>query len=805
MFRNYLKLAYRNLVRHKGFSIINVVGLAIGIAACLILFLVVRYENSYDTFQPDYQRIYRVVTTDKTPDDEAHTPGIPFPALESLRADLPDVKTGALLSSYGSQITIPNSGTNGAPDNRFIEDYGVFYCDPQFFEVFHFKWLAGDGKVLAEPNTVVLSEEKAKKYFGSWQDAVGKSLMIDNAITLKVGGVLENMPDNSDFPMYVVASFETAKQNAVVTNYTTDWGSTTSNFQLYMLLPQNTTQAGIDGQLKKLSDRYYRNANSVNKRWNSLQPLADIHFDTRYGSLGDHITQRSTLLTLSLIGLLIIVMACINFINLSTAQAVGRSREIGVRKVLGGNRLQLFGQMMGETALLVILASMLAVVIAIIALPYVKYVIAVNGTLSLLNIPALLFIAALIVVVTILSGLYPSLIVSGFKPALALKNKITSASVGGISLRRVLVVTQFAISQMLIIGTIVAVSQMNFIRNADLGFNKDAIFILQANADSTFRASLQSFKEDLLQQPGIQAVTFSSDVPSSDNNWASNFAYDGRQDENFAMFMKFGDEDYIKTYGLKLLAGRNYLRSDTANEVLLNETALKKLGVKNPQDAIGKTLRLGRGPWRPIVGIVSDFKTNSLRDEIKPLLIVPNKRRYSVASVKLHTASLAGSVATIQKTWDKYFPRYANASRFMDESIEQFYRQESQLSLMYKIFAGLAIFISCLGLYGLVSFMAVQKTKEVGIRKVLGASIANILYLFSKEFTVLIGIAFIIAAPAAYFLMNNWLGNFVFRISIGLGVFLIALVSSLIIAWITVGYKAARAAMVNPVKSLRSE
>lgn len=806
MFKNYLKLAYRNLIRHKGFSIINISGLAIGIAACLLLYVVVTYEMSYDKFQPNYDRIYHVVTVDKTAEGMAYTPGIPFPALDALRADLPNVKTGALLSSYGSQVTILNSGTAGTPDKRFIEEYGMFYGDPQFFEVFHCNWLAGNAKVLEEPNTVVLSETVAKKYFGNWKEAIGKSLMIDNNLLVKVSGVLEDVPDNSDFPLQVIVSFESAKRNPDLTTYSTEWGSTTSNFQLFMLLPPNVTQANIEAQLTKLGDRYYKNnTRSGNKRWNFLQPLSEVHFDNRFGTLGDHITQRSTLLTLSLIGVLIIIMACINFINLSTAQAIGRSREVGVRKVLGGKRWQLFWQMMGETFVLVAIASILAVILALIALPYVKYVIAIQGSLSLLNIQTVLFAIVLMLAVTALSGLYPAMILSGFKPVLALKNKITSASIGGISLRRALVVTQFAISQMLIIGTVVAISQMSFVRNADLGFNKDAVFIMQANADSTFRSNLQSFKEELLQQPGIQSVSFSTDVPSSDNNWSTNFAYDHHPDENFSLFLKFGDEDYFKTFGLKMVAGQGYSKSDTVREVVVNETLLKKLGVKDPKDAIGKTIRMGRSPWRTIVGVVGDFKTNSLREEVKPMMIATRKDFYNVTSVKLHSANLASSRDIMQKTWDKYFPRYAYTSRFMDESIEEFYRQESQLSLLYKIFAGLAIFISCLGLYGLVSFMAVQKTKEVGIRKVLGASITNILYLFSKEFTILIGIAFVIAAPVAYFMMKDWLSNFVFRINIGLGVFAIAIVSSLIIAWITVGYKAAKAAMANPVKSLRSE
>jgi putative ABC transport system permease protein len=533
--------------------------------------------------------------------------------------------------------------------------------------------------------------------------------------------------------------------------------------------------------------------------------LKEIHFDTRYGNLGDHSTSKTVLWTLSLIGVLIIVMASINFINLATAQAAGRSREVGVRKVLGGSRRQLIGQVMGETFLIVSLSLVLAVAIAKFVMPWLSHVASVPATISLLTSETILFLAATLIVVTLLSGIYPAMIVSGFKPALALKNKISSATVGGISLRRVLVVTQFAISQMLIIGTMVAVSQMNFVRNADLGFNKEAILVLPAYSDSANQPKMQPLKQQLLQNPAVVSATFASDEASSDNNWASNFAFDNKEDEDYAVFHKYGDEDYIKTYGLQLVAGRNITASDTLREIVINETLTKKLGLKDPQQAVGKNLRIGGQLWLPIVGVVKDFKTNSLKEDVKPLTIASRTDFYYTLSIKLRTNNLPQAVSQIQKLWENTYPQYAYTSHFTDETIERFYRQETQLALLYKIFAGIAIFISCLGLYGLVSFMAAQKTKEVGIRKVLGANVRDIVVMFSKEFTLLIGIAFIIAVPVAWYFMNSWLQNFVYRINIGVGVFVLAIFSSLVIAWLTVGYRALKAALANPVTSLRTE
>ncbi len=805
MFKNYFKIAVRNVIRHKAYAAINIAGLSVSIAACLLLFTVVKYELSYDKFQPDYQNIYHIVTQDKFSNGIEYTPGIPYPALEAIKADFPQITTGALCASYGSQVTVlGTTESNAAPEKKFIEATGFFFCDPQFFQVFHYNWLAGSPSVLSEPNVTVLTQKMGEKYFGDWKKAMGQFLKLDNAVTVKVAGILEDIPANTDFPLGIVTSYETYKNTPSVYNYTTEWGRTTSNFQLFMLLSPNVSADRINTQLARFSKKHYSEDKTA-KRLNFLQPLSEVHFDNRFGNLGDHVTSKSTLWTLSLIGLFIIIMACINFINLSTALAVGRSKEVGIRKVLGSNRLQLFGQVMGETAFIVILAMMLALAVSQLCLPYIKHIASIQESLNLFNWETLSFLVFIAVVVTIFAGLYPALILSGFKPVLALKNKITSATIGGISLRRGLVVTQFAISQVLVIGTIVAISQMNYVHSADLGFNKEALFIIDTNADSIVHTRADAFKQKLLQTPGIQSVSFSADVPSSDNNWGTNFAFNHQPDEKYTLYLKFADEDYFKTYGLQLIAGRQYEKSDTTREVVVNETLVKKLGVKNPLDIIGKEIRTGGSAWRPIVGVVKDFKTNSLREEVKPILLGERKNFYSVTGVKLRSSDIPKTQAVIESSWNEYFPEYAYTTSYMDENINDFYQQEEHLSLLYKIFAGIAIFISCLGLYGLVSFMSVQRTKEIGIRKVLGATVGNIVYLFSKEFTILIIISFLVATPVAYFMMNTWLENFVFRISISAGVFIIAILASILIAWATVGYKSLRAALRNPIESLKTE
>lgn len=803
MLKNYFKTAFRSLLRKRSYALINIFGLATGIAACMLIFLVVRYEKSFDTFQPDFKSIYHIYTKTTNSGEESYTSGIPFPALDALRTDIPQVKIGALYATYGSQVTVLDKQNNPDPLKKFIEDMGLYYCDPQFFEVFSYKWLAGNAKMLAEPNVIVLTKSTAIKFFGDWQTAVGRCLLINNLYTLKVVGILEDTPANTDFPFTMIGSFRTMESFPDYANRL-DWGNTTSNFQLFTKLPPGVSEESINKQLQQLAVKYYKNT-GASKRVNRLQPLGDIHFNQDLSALGMYSTSTSTLFTLSFIAVLIIIMACINFVNLSTAQAVTRSKEVGIRKVLGSSRTQLFWQMIIETKVVVIVAAILAIGIASLSLPYLKHVVSITEELTLFTSYNVIFLLVCIIVVTFLAGVYPAMILSGFKPVQAIKNKVTSATVGGISLRRGLVVIQFAISQILIIGTIVAIVQMDFIRTADLGFNKDAVLVVQSPTDSVVFSRQNSFKEQLLQLPGVQYVSYSSDMPSSFGNWGTNFAFDHKDDENFTLYLKIADDDYFKTYGLEFLAGRPYGKSDSMKELVINEMLLKKLNIKNPQDAIGKELRTGGNEWKPIVGVVRDFKNNSLRDEVKPTMISQGKHNYGIVSVKLHSSNLENTRASIQKLWDKTFPEYVFSSKYMEETIDEFYYQETQLALMYKIFAGLAIFISCLGLYGLVSFMAVQKTKEVGIRKVLGASVGSIVYLFSKEFTLLIAIAFMIAAPLAWYFMNSWLSNFAFHIDIGIGVFVIALLSSVLIAWISVGYKALRAAIANPVKSLKSE
>ncbi|WP_094572945.1 ABC transporter permease [Mucilaginibacter xinganensis] len=810
MLKNYFKIAWRNIVHHKGYAAINVSGLTVGIAACLLIYVVVEYELSFDTFRPNFKNIYHVVTQEKREADFSYNPGIPIPSTDALRLDFPQAKVAAINTSYGSQITVLENGTanGGAGDKKFTENLGVMFMEPQFFDIFNATWLTGDKKVLAEPNMAVIDKSTATKYFGDWKNAAGKLLKMDNLLNLKIAGVIEDAQPNSDFPLKILVSFITWKQHPNEYGYINDWHAVSSNHQVFMELPANESFARVNEQLKTFNHKHSGDKGRTS-RINFLQPLGDLHFDTRFGNtIGDHMTTKATLRTLSFIAVLIILMASINFINLSTAQSVGRSKEVGIRKVLGSSRAQLISQVMGETTIIVAGSVLLAIVIAKLALPYLSNIASVPDSISLLTTGSVLFLFLITCVVILLSGLYPAMVVSGFKPVLALKNKITAASIGGIPLRRGLVIMQFGISQLLIIGTIIAIKQMNFVNEADLGFNKSAVLIIPGYTDSISLHKIEPFKQQLMQNAAVKSVSFDSDAPSSENNWGTNFYFDHSTKENgITTFLKYGDADYFKTYGLRFVAGKGYDVSDTARQVVVNETFINKLGIRRAEDAIGKTVRIGgnKAFWCPIVGVVKDFKTNSLREAVKPIVISPNKKLESQVAIKIETKNLTATVALLQKQWENMYPEYAYNGFFLDENIAQFYKQENQLALVYKIFAGIAVFISCLGLYGLVSFMVVQRTKEVGVRKVLGASVKSIVFLFSKEFMILIGISFLIAMPVSWYLMSGWLQSFVYRINISADVFVLAVLSSIILAWITVGYKAVKAALANPVTSMRSE
>ncbi|MBC7828348.1 MAG: ABC transporter permease [Chitinophagaceae bacterium] len=804
MIKNYFKIAFRNLLRNKTYAAINITGLAVGIAACLLIFLVIQYESSFDAFHKKKDRIYRVVSEFKSPDGVSYSPGAPFPVAEALRIDFPQLKKVAAIFNSNRLVTIPQDGTD-QPAKKF-RGTGIFFAEPQFFEMFDFAWLGGDAKqTLTDPNNVVLTRETAELYFGDWKTAIGKSIKFDNKNIFKITGILQNTPSNTDFPLRMVVSYASLKNMNTARNLN-DWVSTFSQAYCFVELPENLSKAQFNTMLAGFNKKH--KPADYAKDGLIVQPLTEMHFDDRFGNFNDRVFGKDLITALFLISVFVVVIACVNFINLATAQAVNRSREVGVRKVLGSNRTQLAIQFLSETFLITLFAIIIAVGIATIALPFLNKLLQIKVKINFTENPLLMAVLVTVTaLVTVLSGLYPSIVLSGFNPITALKSKVSSTMIGGISLRRGLVVLQFAISQVLIIGTLIVVSQMDYFRNASLGFTKEAILTVPVPRDSISNSKVDYLRNQLLLNPGIQQASFSYASPSDDGNWHSDFKFNkSTKSTQFGANLKWADTSYFNIYDLEFIAGRPYIQADTVREFVVNETLVRKLGIRNTQDAIGKQIEFWDGEvTAPIVGVIKDFHSNSLRDPLSPVVLGSWKALYQNINIKIKPVNVKTTLASIQKLWSETFPDYVYEQEFLDEKINNFYRQENQLSQLYKIFAGIAIFISCLGLYGLISFMAVQRTKEVGIRKVLGASVGKIVFLFSKEFMLLIIIAFALAAPVSYYIMHEWLKDYTFRIKLGAGFFVLAILISVTIAWITVGYRAVRAALANPVKSLRTE
>jgi ABC-type transport system, involved in lipoprotein release, permease component len=800
MFKNYFKTAIRNLTRNKTYTAINVFGLAIGVAVCLIIFLVIRFETSFDTFHKKKDRIYRVISEFHDANGVNTNSGVPFPLPKTLRADFPQLeKVSAIYSPGEVQTEVLDS--DGQISKKLKEKTGAFFTEPDFFAIFDFKWLTGSPSSLADPNTAALSKTTAEKYFGDWKMAIGKTLKMDNRWDLKIIGILEDVPANTDFQFKIVASFKTLKAAA-----STDWVTVSSSMGCYFLLPGNVSPEKIESLLPSFIKKY-KPAEYV-KDGALIQPLSKVHYDAETGNFLRRTISKELINALMFIAAFILIIACVNFINLSTAQAVNRSKEVGIRKVLGSGRSQLRLQFLSETTIIVLAAVVFSILIVLISLPPIKKILDLPLSNNFLGDPAIfLFLLFLIPLVVFLSGFYPSLILSKFNPVTALKSKAAARSTKGITLRKGLVVVQFVIAQALIIGTLIIVKQMNYFTSKSMGFDKEAIITAEFPNDSAGISKINYLKNKLSQQKEVAKFSISFGSPADNGGWYSDFRFDNAQKAtNFGANLKWADDKYLDTYGLQLIAGRNLRQSDTANEFLVNEKLLSMLGVTNPEAALNKQINLWDGRVKAkIVGVLKDFHSTSFRDPIAPVLIGSNKQNYYMAGIKLRPGNYKDAIKNIEKIWNEVYPDYVFEYQFLDEKIARFYTQESKLSNLYKLFAIIAILLSCLGLYGLASFMAVQRIKEVGIRKVLGASVKSVIYLFSKEFIILISIAFVFATAIAYYFMHKWLQAYPYRIDLSWWIFALAGLLSLLIALITVSSQAIKAAIANPVKNLRTE
>jgi ABC-type lipoprotein release transport system permease subunit len=808
-----LRILLRGLWRKKSFTLLNTLGLSVGISASLLIFLLIRYELSIDRFHSKLDRIYRVVSTETYRNGVMEYDGnAPTPLADGLRRDFPQPEQVAPVWRVGdAQFGIPT--TNGGRDKQVLARE-VYFANAALFSIFDFPWLAGDPQTgLKDPYTMAISRSFAASWFGNWQEALGKTVVWgDQPKPYKVTGILEDPPFNTDIPLQVVLSYATFReQHAQELADPRNWDNFGLSSQCFFLLRKGQHIESMNALLPAFVATHFTPlfSNSDTRDSCFFQPLTEMHFNSkleRYGSRG---WTYSELWSMGLIGIFLLAVACINFINLATAQSLNRAKEIGVRKVLGSSRRQLLGSFLSETAMLVLLALVIGCFLAQMALPPLRNLLERPVSLDLLNSPStLLFLLGTGLLVTFLAGSYPGMVLARFDPVAAFKSKINTRTIGGISLRRSLIVLQFSIAQLLIIGTIVIVRQMDFFRDRPMGFDRKAITLIDLPPVKDHVRTNAWLKSQVLQTPGVISASLCNAPPSTSWTSSSNFVFEhDSHPENFELVQRYADSNYLSVFHLGLVAGRALNPSDTTGEALFNETAVRLLGIRSPEAIIGKTFSWG-GQFQTrinIVGVVRDFNNNSLREKIKPMAILPFPNFFGQLAVKLDPERIKPTMTRLQTLFSKTYPDQFFVAPFFDDTVVDFYNAEAIESTLFKTFAALAIFISCLGLYGLVSFMAVQKVKEVAIRKVLGASVPGILYLFSREFTLLIGLAFLIAAPIGYYLMRSWLSGYYYHIDIGWGVFALGILSSLAIALITVGAKSVKAALANPAKSLRSE
>ncbi|HEX5153772.1 MAG TPA: FtsX-like permease family protein [Parafilimonas sp.] len=816
MIKNYLTIALRTLWKNKVFSVINILGLAIGISASLVIYLLADYHFSFDKFEKDRDRIYRVTSNFIFSGEEYKNSGVTSPMPAAIKKDLTGFDAIVpFRTADDMKISVPSSNQK---EPQVLKKQGdIVFAEESLFNLLGYEWIAGAAKTaVTKPYQTVLTLSAAALYFPKLKPSgiIGKELYFNDTIRTNVTGIVKDFSENTDFTFKIFISRATLEQTSSKPRDWNEWGSTTSASQLLVKLsPGNTVQ-----QAEKAIDRLYakykpNDPDDKSKTAYRLQALSDIHFNGDYNTFGKPQANKPTLYGLLAIAAFLLLLGCINFINLTTAQAAQRAKEIGIRKTMGSSRRQLIVQFLSETFLLTLVATILSVMLIPLILKAFSGFIPDDLHFSLTKQPTIiLFLAVLTIVVTLLSGFYPALVLSGFKPILVLKNIAYSgtATTRGAWLRRSLTVSQFMIAQVFVMGAILVSKQITYSINKDQGFKKEAILYFNTNFYDTVKGRKYVLLDKIRHIPEVAMVSLCNNPPSSNSTWSSTMKYkDGKKEIETDVQQKFGDTNYIKLYGLKLLAGTNITQSDTVNAFIINETYAHILGFQKPRDAVGKYLAYDKQQF-PIRGVVADFNQHSLHEPIKPLVIASRGNDTRNISIALHPQNEAGTtwktaIKKIEKAWKEIYPEDEFSYSFFDEDIAKYYDAEQHISSLLKWATGLAVFISCLGLLGLVIYTTNQRTKEIGVRKVLGASVTQIVTMISGDFIRLVLLAFIIAAPLAWIGMYKWLENFAFRTHISWWIFISGGAVMVLIALITLSFQTIKAAMANPVKSLRTE
>ena len=811
MLRNYLKIAFRNMAKYKFISFINIFGLTVGLTCCLLILSYIIHEISYDKYNSNADRIYRVTRSFNNKDGivSLHLGAVAPPFGPLLQNEFPDIEKITRLLLVGSQPM--------KYEDKVFNEKDVFFADEKFVSVFDVPLLKGNPQTaLTDPFSILLTEEVAKKYFGA-EDPINKMIRLDNKFNYRVTGIFKPFPNAAHLHPNIMLSFNTLKDSAIYgeKNLMTNWGN--NSFYTYLLFPKNYPVKNITSRFPAFIDKYMHEPGQAADFKNSkftqlyLQRLTDIHLTSHLDEEIESNGDRSRVTIFGAIALFILLIACINYMNLSTARSALRAREIGIRKVAGAQRGEIIAQFLSESVMITLIATILALILTVLTLPWLNKVTGQTLTMQgLLDVRVLIPLILTPFVVGILSGIYPALFMSSFEPIKVLKGlfKVGNSTV---SFRKVLVVTQFSVSIILIICTAIVFQQLHYMQKKSLGFNKDHVVILSYNdaLDKTY----ESFRNELRQNAYIVDAARSSRIPGGrllDEMGASTESGDSLKPVNSDIKFLAADQDFVPTYNIPMAAGRNFSRdygTDTT-AFILNESATRALALRTPGELVGKNFKYGDLKGK-VIGILADFHFESLHQKIVPLIIVMPPRSagnfYNRISVKIAGNNMTAAIEYLEKTWHHYLPQTPFEYTFIDENFRELYQAEQRQGTLFTSFSAIAIFIACLGLLGLSAFAITQRLKEIGVRKVLGASVGSIVKLLSTDFLKLVAIAAIIAFPVAWFAMHNWLGDFAYRISIQWWIFLVAGILASAVALITIGFQAIRAALSNPVKSLRSE
>jgi putative ABC transport system permease protein len=790
MIKNNFKIAWRTIVKRKFHSILNISGLALAIGCCILIYLYTSYQLSFDTYHKRADNIFRLVYElhlTKTEYDKSGS----VASYNALKSGSAYVKQAAI--SIGNQSFIVNIADNSG--KRFKEEKNIAFTNSEWFKLFSYNWLKGDAAQLDEPNTAALTQKQAIKYFGD-ADPMGKTLLI-NGEQIKVIGILADAPFNTDLRSDIYLSFLSIKPLLPKTEkgFFTDWGYLNSSNSIYVALGDPNQQAAVEKQLVQMEKAHIGDGGKYYTF--KLLPLKQLHFDPNY----DGKIQKPLLVTLGAIGLLIIIIASINYINLVIAGQTRRSVEIGTRKVLGGSAMQLFMQFMVESLLNSIIAIAVAITFVLLILPRVNNMLFDGDPIHILSYTKLaLFLGVILLVVTVGTGIYPALLLSRANIFQALKNNIGNVQAG--TNRKILILLQNVVAQALIICTIIIVLQVRFLKTTDLGFSRK--FVVTVPVGDVSESQKELLRERLKTIPGVRSLSYCRRSPSSDSHMGATVKFGNREWEKWPTRFAIGDSAYCKTFGLQLVAGRNIRENPPIPEYVINETMATMLHVKNRNEILGKELIPGDVKGI-IVGIIKDFNVRSLAEPIEPSVVLENKSLQVNLAVKLSGENTQATLNAINKEYTAIFPDQVFTYQFVDDEIAQLYKTQILQQKLIWAGSGIAIFICSLGLLGLISITTLYRTKEIGIRKVLGASVTQITTLLSKDLLVIVILALFISSPIAWWVMNKWLQGFAHRIEVQWWIFAFTGVLAIFIAFVTISFQSIKAALANPVKSLRSE